>query len=70
MTFSGRSEIAAAGFTLALTTAGAPLETFAPTARSDITSRAHVFVPALRQAGGALSAGRLVVGKNGGVPAI
>jgi len=46
----------------------APIVTIAPAAKSDIAPGAHVFVPALRQADGALSSSRVVVGKNGVVP--
>ena len=46
----------------------APIVTFAPATKSDIAPGAHVFVQAVRQADGSLSANRVVVGKSGVVP--
>ena len=49
-------------------TAATPIVTFAPATVADIKPGAPVFVPAQRAADGTLSAGRLVVGKDGVAP--
>jgi hypothetical protein len=48
--------------------ADTPVVTLAPATRDDVRPGAAVFVPAQRSADGTLSAGRLVVGKNGVAP--
>jgi hypothetical protein len=47
---------------------GAPIVTFAPAERADVKPGAPVFVTANKAADGALSAGRVVVGKDGVAP--
>ena len=47
---------------------GAPIVTFAPAERADVKAGAPVFVTANKAADGALSAGRVVVGKDGVAP--
>jgi hypothetical protein len=47
---------------------GIPIVTFAPGAVQDLKPGAHVFVIATRQANGALTADRVLVGKNGLTP--
>src|SRR4051794_35016086 len=46
----------------------APVVTFAPAEKSDLTVGAPVFVPTQRQADGSLQATRVLVGKDGVVP--
>lgn len=47
---------------------GTPVVTLAPASASDVTPGTAVFIPAQKGADGALSAGQLIVGKNGVVP--
>jgi hypothetical protein len=49
-------------------TEGTPVVTLAPSTSEDVKPGAVVFVPAEKDANGARSSGRLVVGKNGVVP--
>lgn len=49
-------------------TEGTPVVTLAPATVEDVKPGAVVFVPSEKDANGALSAGQLVVGKNGVVP--
>jgi len=48
--------------------ADAPIVTFTEAAKTDIKAGAPVFVPTQRQADGTMTAGRVVVGKDGIVP--
>lgn len=48
--------------------ADAPIVTFAEAAKADVKAGAPVFVPTQRQADGTMTAGRVVVGKDGVVP--
>lgn len=47
---------------------GTPVVTFAPATRADLKPGAVVFIPAEKDAGGAITAHRIVVGTNGVVP--
>jgi hypothetical protein len=48
--------------------ADAPIVTFTEAAKTDVKAGAPVFVPTQRQADGTMTAGRVVVGKDGVVP--
>jgi len=47
---------------------GTPVVTFAGASRTELTAGTSVFIPAERSAGGALTAGFVIVGANGVVP--